>query len=182
MAGWKKSTYKLDANHKWKSKPGYSIFVANWGAVQFCVPSKWVALPQASSFRFCDKQPPDDDCTLEVSVAQLPPIDWSDLSLAYLLEEVLKNDERDEAFRGEIIRETRDDWELAWTETRFVEGPDRRPARSRTCLARRGTVQPLITMDFWLDDAEKFVPVWEEALSTLKLAEPDPHLMPKQGR
>ena len=41
MPTWKRRVYKLDANHTWKAKPGYQIFVADWGAVRFDIPSGW---------------------------------------------------------------------------------------------------------------------------------------------
>ena len=176
MTTWKKSVFKLDANHKWKAPPGYQIFVADWGAVQFNVPSKWVAIPGPKSFKFHDRQPPDDNCTLEVSIGRLPPIDFSGLPLGPLLAEALKGDNRGVTSRGEIIRVERPDFELVWSETRFVDGSPPRDACSRTCLARRATIQPLITMDFWLDDAERFVPVWDEVLRSLRLGEPVPGL------
>jgi hypothetical protein len=64
MPGWKKRVYKLDANHKWKSKPGYQIFVADWGAVRFDFPTGWIPVPVEISIRLCDKQPPDNDAAL----------------------------------------------------------------------------------------------------------------------
>ena len=93
MPAWKKRVYKLDANHKWKAKPGYQIFVADWGAVRFDIPTGWVPVPVEISVRLCDKEPPDNDAALEVSVTHLAPIDWSDLSLAYLLRELLEGRE-----------------------------------------------------------------------------------------
>ncbi len=45
MPGWERRTYKLDANHKWKARPGCQIFVADWGAVRFDVPRGWVPVP-----------------------------------------------------------------------------------------------------------------------------------------
>ena len=176
MATWKKSTFKLDANHKWKAKPGNKIFVADWGAVRFDIPGDWIPVPGPTSFKFHDRPPPDDNCTLEVSVAHLPPIDWTGLPLGGMLAEAIRGDDRGVISRGEIIRESRPDFELVWTETRFVDATEQREACSRTCLARRATVQPLITMDFWLDDAEWAVPVWDEVLRTLQVNEPDPAL------
>ena len=176
MTKWKKSVFKLDANHKWKAKPGYKIFVADWGALRFDVPGDWIVTPGSTSFKFQDREPPDDNCTLEVSVNRvlIPGIDWSGLPLPQLLADVLAADDSAVTSRGEIIHEKRADFELAWTETRFVE--DGRAACSRACLARRDNLHPLITMAFWLDDAEQFVPVWDEVIGTLQLGPGAPGL------
>src|SRR5690242_13149408 len=123
MAEWSKKTLKLPEDHGWEVKPGYNIFVADRGAVRFDFPEDWVIVPVERSIRLHDRQPPDDNCTLEVSVMYLPDIDWSGLSLRPLLQEVLKDDSRGVVATGEIVEERRPHrmgtvMDLAWVEVR----------------------------------------------------------------
>ena len=46
---WTKKTLKLKEGHGWKSRPGYSIFVADRGAVRFDFPKTWVMEPERAS-------------------------------------------------------------------------------------------------------------------------------------
>ena len=148
MAKWNKKVLKLKENHGWRAKPGHKIFVADRGAVRFDIPQDWIMEPGSDSIKFRDRQPPDDNCLLQVSVIHLPPgIDWSSLPLTRLLEEALQGDTRGMISQGEIIYEQRPDLELAWTETRFIDPAEGREACSRSCLARGSNVQPFITMD-----------------------------------
>jgi hypothetical protein len=170
MTRWTTKKLPLKEGHGWKAKPGYSIFVADRGAVRFDVPRNWVAVPQSRSFQFYDRPQPDDDCRLEVSVLYLPPgIDFSDLPVDKALAEVMADQFRDAIARGEIVRARRPDLELAWVEARYIDPVQLREACTRTCVARRGVIQPLITMDFWASDAERFIPVWDEVIRSLQL-------------
>ena len=132
-----------------------------------------------------DRQPPDDDCTLAMTVMYLSPGDWSGLKLATLVEQIVSGDTRAITNRGPILKGDRMDLDLAWAEVRFTDPTqDDRPARSRTCLARAANVQPLLTFDFWESDSAKFGPAWDEVLRTLRVAEPilDPTLgQPNRG-
>lgn len=178
MPGWERRTYKLDANHKWKAKPGCQIFVADWGAVRFDVPRGWVPVPvEGGSIRICDKTPPDDDCALEVSVTHLAQIDWSDLSLAYLLREVTPIEQRGPVTeKGEIIDGTRGELEIVWKTSRWIDPTERREARSYICLARKNFTQVLLTYDYWVDDEARFGHVWSDVLETLEVGEQPPGL------
>ena len=169
MSHWTRRTYKLEANHKWTCKPGYRIFVANWGAVRFDIPEDWVVVP-GQSFKFHDGQPPDDDCVLEFSTMQLSPeIDWNDLSAPALLEEVLKGDTLRVVSHSPVVHERRHGFELALAETRFIDDEQQREAISRTCLALGGNTQALITIAFWPEDAARFSPVWDEVIRSLEV-------------
>ena len=86
MAHWEKRTLRLPADHGWSAKDGYNVFVADRGALRLDFPADWITIPQKSSIRFHDRQPPDDRCFFEVSYVQLEPIDWSGLPLAGLLQ------------------------------------------------------------------------------------------------
>lgn len=178
MAKWDKRTLKLPEKHGWKARPGYKIFVADRGAVRFDFPEDWVVIPGDDSIKFHDKQPPDDDCTLAMSVMRLPPGDWSGLKLAFLVEKLVEKDSRGATLRGQVHDVHRTDLDLAWAEVEFIDPNEKRPARSRTCLARASNVQPLITFDFWEDQAPVLGKIWDEILRTLRVAEPilDPRL------
>ena len=172
MAKWSKKEFKLRESHRWKAKPGYKIFVADRGAVRFDYPGDWVVLPGDDSIRLYDRQPPDDNCLLQISVIYLPlEIDWSDLPLTHLLGEALKGDDREILARGPIHHVRRPDLELAWTEYRFLDTNEQREALSRACLARGSSIQPFITLDFWPEDAERLQPIWDEVLRSLRLGE-----------
>lgn len=184
MAEWDKRTLKLPERHGWKATPGYKIFVADRGAVRFDFPEEWVVVPGDDSIKFHDKQPPDDDCTLAMSVMRLPEGDWSQLKLATLVGVLVEKDARGAVLNGEVVDVQRVDLDLAWAEVTFIDPHEKRPARSRTCLARAQNIQPLITFDFWEDQAPELCKVWDEVLRSLRVAEPilDPTLgQPNRG-
>ena len=179
MPGWQRRTYKLDANHKWKAKPGCQIFVADWGAVRFDFPQGWISVPQeGGSIRLCDKVEPDNDAALEVSVMHLAPIDWTGLTMSYLLQEMKGGpEERGQVtLSGEIVEEKRGDLDIAWKETRWIDPGEKREAVSYFCLARRKNTQILLTFDYWVDDEQRFGHVWRDALDTLAVGEQPPGL------
>ena len=169
MAEWKKEVLQLDEKHTWKAKPGYRIFVAYDGAIRFDVPQDWILDIAENSFKFYDRQPPDDDCTLEVSLIRHSRINWSGLPLAELLRSAAC-DKPEETIRAEDVRLiSRPDEEIAWAETAFIDRLQHRPARSRICLARGRNPHALFTFNFWLDDLTKLDPVWDEVLRSMEL-------------
>lgn len=179
MPGWQKRTYKLEANHKWKAKPGCQIFVADWGAVRFDFPQGWISVPQeGGSIRLCDKKEPDNDAALEVSVMHLAPIDWTGLSMAYLLREMKDGpaERGPVTWDGGIVEEQRGDLEIAWKSSRWINPNENREACSFFCLARRRLTQILLTYDYWLDDEQRFAHVWRDVLDSLKVGEQPPVL------
>ncbi len=174
MPRWDKRELRLRENHGWKAKPGYQIFVADRGAVRFDVPQGWVVVPAEGAVKICDRQPPDDNCAIQLTIFRLPPgIDWSALPLAQMLADVTADDEHDKGVlaRSEVVSIVRPDLEIAWRETRFVDEREQREAISRSCIARGGNLQPLITFDFWVDDAPRLYPVWDELLRSLRLGD-----------
>lgn len=166
---WRKEVLKLRDDHTWRSKPGYRIFVADKGAVRFDIPEDWVVKPDSDSIKFHDREPPDDDCVLAASYMRLPPVDWSGLALAGLVETIVEGDERGVIGRGEMNTLRRGALDIAWTEIKFIDPTERREAFSRICLAREANIQSLITFDFWADDRERVEPVWAEVISSLEL-------------
>jgi hypothetical protein len=177
---YEKRTLRLPKKHGWRSRPDCRIFVADRGAVRFDFPADWVVLPDPDSIKFRDREPPDDDCVLAVSYLRLPPIDWTALPLARLVEEATRADTRAVEAWEEIVTARRIDLELAWRQGRFIDRTLQRRALTRLGLARRKTVQALLTMDFWESDLDRFAPVWDLVLDTLELDEPiaDPHRGP----
>jgi hypothetical protein len=166
---WIKQTLELKENHLWTAKPGYQVFVADRGAVRFEVPQGWFLEPQTASFRFTDVEPPDDNCGLEVSFNRLPPADYSQLPLTDLLREVVDRDSRDVIKRGIIHRIDRVALRLVWTELRFIDPTEKREAFSRIAIGLGAGIQCLLTFEYWVEDANKFLHAWDTALETLKL-------------
>ena len=170
---WTKHSQKLRPDHRWKSKPGYQIFVANRGEVRFDFPVGWVMAPgEDAHITIRDREAPDDDCLLQLSIWHLPEgVDWTGLPIARLLEEATNDDSRGSITRGEVHYEKRADLELAWFEGRWIDPSENRDAISRACLARGGDILPFITMDLWVDDLGRFGPVWDEVLRSLRLGD-----------
>jgi len=171
MGQWKRERKKLRERHYWTAQPDCKVFVADRGAVRFDFPQDWVILPDSDSIKLHDKPPPDDDCVLAVSYMRLPPIDWSGLPLATLVEQASRGDSRPIYEWGEISELRRGDLEIAWRDKRFIDPVGKREARSRFCLGRRGRIQALITFDFWETDAERCQRAWEIVLKSLELDE-----------
>lgn len=170
MANWRQDVFKLPRRHRWKAKPGHKIFVADRGAVRFEYPAEWVVIPGADSIKFHDREPPHDDCLLQFSLMRLPPgVDWTDLPLTRLVEEIVSKDPREIIVQNDIVTIERPDLELAWIEVRFVDPNERREACSRSCLGRGSDLQPFLTMDFWLEDLGRFGPVWDDVLQSIQL-------------
>lgn len=171
MAKWTRQQFRLPQNHGWRAKPGYKIFVANRGAARFDIPTNWILVPgEHGSVVFHDREPPDDTVRLEFSLMRLDPsIDWAGLPIEQLFQEALKTDKRPFLSKSEPVELRRPGLELVWAETVFIDPGEKREARSRICLARGHNIMPLLTMDLWSEDAEKFGPVWEEVLASLEL-------------
>lgn len=171
MPEWETDKLRLQTGHGWRARPGCKIFVADRGAVRFDCPQHWVVRPDADSVKLYDKEPPDDDSRLAVSYLRLPPVDWSGLPVAALVETGMRADERPIDTWGPIREVRHGDLELAWREVSFLDPAEKREARSRMCIARRSTLQCLITFDFWAADLESCGAVWETVLETLELGE-----------
>lgn len=166
---WIKETLELKEDHNWQCEPGNRIFVAGRGALRFDVPQDWYFEPDENSFRFLDRKPPDDDCRLEASFNLLPPGDWADFPLVHILKQVIKDDTRNPDEQGEIFQLKRSTARIVWTQIRFIDPQENRPAYSRIAIGLGSGVQCLITFDYWVDDAPRLTPVWDTVLSTLVL-------------
>jgi hypothetical protein len=190
---WQSKTFKLPADHGWKCSPGHGIFVADQGAVQFEYPSTWVVAPIDGDIAIAinDKQHPDDNVRIAVSVLHLPQnIDWGQVPIDILIRKGFQckqpNDvRRNLTWQDSIHISERGGIESAWAEADFVDPAEERPARTRACIARGGRdyfVQTQITMDYWLDDSGRFEPVWDHALATLRLGEIIPNPLTRRDR
>ncbi len=173
MSDWNRSVHKLPDNHQWQAKPGYNIFVGDAGAIRFDIPEDWIVEPASDAIKFYDKQPPDDDCLMQVSVFHLPPgLDMSELPLPQLFgDTVLKDEDRDMTVRGRVKQFQRPNLEMIWVEAQFTDPNENREARSRSCLARGNDIHALITLVYWPEHRQRFVPIWNEVLRTLRLGE-----------
>jgi hypothetical protein len=159
----------LTAWHGWLARPGHKIFVADRGAVRFDFPQNWVVSPGAHSIAFHDRTPPDDDCRLELSFVRLPPVDWSGLPVAGLVEAAVGGDERTRDSWAPPHDVSRGDMEMAWRERRFLDLATGQPARSRICVARQPPIQSLLTFDFWESDLSTCERAWQTVIETLEL-------------
>jgi len=170
MADWIKDELTLRDDHTWRAKAGCKIFVADRGALRLDYPETWVVIPSENSINFHDRQPPDDDIHMEVSIMRLPPIDWAGLPLRDLIPSAVHGDERDIQWRGEIQEQRHGEVEIAWLESMFIDRQQgEREARTRLCLARGANIQPIITMEYWPEDRERAVKAWDDALDSLEL-------------
>lgn len=143
--------------------------MADRGAVRFDFPDTWVLKMNERSVCLYDREPPEDDCRLEVSFMRLPPVDWSGMPVEQLLETAAGSDTRSPEGRGQTHSIRRHGLRLAWTELTFTDPVEGRPARSRMLVGLGNNVQCLITLDFWADDAARVAPAWDEVVRTLEL-------------
>lgn len=210
MAIWNRHDLPLDEDHRWRCKPGYSVFVADRGAVRFDIPKEWVVLVDASGVRIHDKQPPDDDCRLQLTVFYPPPVPGvEELPLAQMLGDALSRKGRPDpetipAARRALLRDPllalppddedaprmvepirhvlRPGLEIVWTEVHWVDPEEKREARSRHLLARSKNIMPFLTLDFWPEDAGRLNPVWKELVRSLRVGEfvADPRKGPRR--
>ncbi len=187
MPKWERRRLRLKKNHGWKSEPGCQIFVADKGAVRFDLPRGWVVEPgKKGSIKFLDRKPPDDDCTLEMSVFYLnEEIDWSGLPVSRLVAEIGKRkpgDDDPEAGEPDaeptdvleelpIVEFHRDGMRAAWSGKRYIDPEENREASSRLLIARKWNIQPLITFAFWSDQAREKGRAWDILLKTLILGD-----------
>lgn len=170
MAKFEETVLKLKEGHTWRCKPGYKIFVLGQGALRFDVPQDWVVQPDERSVKLYDRQPPDDDCRLEVSLLRHSQIDWTGLTLDQLILGVMaeKPGQTPETI-PEIHRQNRPGVELVWVEKAFIDPQQGSPARTRIAIVRGTNAHALITLDFWEADAGRVFPVWEEVMGSMDL-------------
>lgn len=160
---------RLKDNHSWSAPDGYKIVVLDRGAVSFNIPKNWI-VAKTEPFEMHDNEPPDDNARLSITFWRFPPdVDWSGLPLVKLLIDSTKDSRTEVLERSEIMKVERSDLEMVWTQHRFLDSAEPREAYTRILIARGFGVHALITSDFWVDDLEKFAPMWAEVLRSLQL-------------
>jgi hypothetical protein len=98
---WTERKMRMDEDHGWRCKPGYTIFVADRGAVRFDIPESWAVQVDAEGVKIHDKPPPDDNARIQLSIFFLPPVvESSGLPLATMLADALAGRGREEARRN----------------------------------------------------------------------------------
>ncbi|NJM58522.1 MAG: hypothetical protein HC857_15390 [Synechococcales cyanobacterium RU_4_20] len=114
---------------------------------------------------------------MEVSYNLLPPeADFRDFPLAAILKKALKEDSREVLEISDIFKLKRQTARIVWGELKVIDEVEKRAAYSRTCVGLGSGVQCLITFDYWVEDAEKMISVWDIVLESLVLGLyiPDP--------
>jgi hypothetical protein len=160
---------RLKDNHTWKAPSGYKIVVLERGAVSFNVPTKWI-VAKTQPFELNDAEPPNDNARISVSYWQFPPeIDWKGLPLEGLLIQSTNDLKMEILERSEVFHSDRKDIEIVWVQHRFLDPKEKREAFTRILVGRAFGVHVLVTCDFWVDDAKKLKPVWDEILRSLQL-------------
>jgi hypothetical protein len=180
-----KQTFPLTATHRWKAAPGYNILIADAGAVRFEYPNGWVVKPQANgNLQVHDREPPDDECRITMTVFRLPPLQsgsWEDLPLDDLMHKIAvergkgKKKRKEEKGRKQIsgaVLVRRPDLSYAWCESSAPDPENGRTLFTRQVMARARGVQPLITFDYYASRADDFRPVWEHMIASLRLGTP----------
>lgn len=163
--------------HGGKAKPGYSVFVADRGALRIDIPEGWFWSQDADSFKFFDREPPADRCTLACSLWRLGERLGRlarQFPLGPLVTAALKDGDRDRkpVSVSDVREERRGGLDLAWAEMRFIDPGEQREAVARLCIARERALQALLTLDFWPEHAPWVDPAWGEALASLELDRP----------
>jgi hypothetical protein len=162
---------RLKENHTWKAPDGFKVVVIDRGAVSFNIPQDW-HVAKLEPFELNDQPPPDDNARVSVSFWRLPPdIDWTGLPLAQMLSQATHDSHSDlkTISRSEILRSSRADLEIVWTSHLFMDPKEHREAYSRIAVSRGWDIQVLITFDFWADDLQKSIPIWDEIIRSLQL-------------
>jgi len=160
----------MKEHHGWRAKPGNAICAIDRGAIRFDYPQGWDVSADSDSLKIRDQPEPNDNCVFAVSQMHLPRELADQVPVLQLVSASMESDTRqvlEAKDPVEIPRE--DDIELAFGEVRFFDPKEKREAFSRIAIARGSGVYCLITFDYWVDDAAKFIPVWDEALRTLVL-------------
>jgi len=120
--------------------------------------------------KFYDHKPPADNCRLAVSLQRLPEV-TDRFELGALVRSAAQGDSRGLHQTSDLCQIRRPSIELAWVEFQFTDLDLKHEARSRLCFARGAGVSALITLEFWQEDSERFIPIWDHVMNTLSLGE-----------
>jgi hypothetical protein len=162
-------TLPMKDNHTWHAPDGYKILVVEQGLVSFAFPDSWY-IHAFDPFDIRDQKPPDETCHLQATIFRAPPgVDWSQLPLIPLMQNVIKDAYKSVLERTPITMHPREDIEIAWLQQKFTDPEEHRPAWSRIAMARGQAVHVLFTFDYWTEDAEKLELVWDEIMNSIML-------------
>ena len=171
MPAKRRAPDRLAPDHNWKAERGNAILALDQGAIRFEFPDQWKVQQRPKSVRIFDQDPPHASCSLEVARMYLPP-DSADLPpLGHMLRIGLQEDE----FSGEVldrlpvVETRRGDLQIAWADVVYLRKSDHRESTSRTCLARTGILQCLLTFEFPVEDQEWLEPIWSRLIDSLVL-------------
>ena len=165
-----KTDLPLRKDHQWTATQGFRIAALDRGAIRFEFPQDWICVPDEDSVKFYDKEPPKDSCRLAASRQRLPDM-ANRISLDDLVTSAARGDSRGLQQTAEVVHIRRHSLELAWVEFQFTDPELKHEARSRFCFARGAGVYALVTLEFWQEDCEKFIPIWDHVMDTLTLGE-----------
>jgi hypothetical protein len=165
-----KTDLPLKKDHQWTASQGFRIAALDRGAIRFEFPQDWICVPDEDSVKFYDQEPPKDNCRLAVSRQRLPEA-ADRVSLASLVTGAAKDDSRGLQRTTDVAHVRRQGMEFAWVEFQFTDPELKHEARSRFCFARGAGLYALITLEFWQEDNERFIPIWDHVLNTLSLGE-----------
>jgi hypothetical protein len=173
---WDHFKLKLPATHGWKAQPGNVVIVLERGLLSFECPQSWHLVPGKTTTLY-DAKPPDDEARLQVSLFPLrPDVDWSEFPFTTMGKELFArrdedDDEEDEIWREPTKAEVRNGIPMDTSYSRWFDKEQKREAFSRQVLARHELVLALMTLDFWVEDAERIEPVWWLILDTMRLGD-----------
>ncbi|MCS7080614.1 MAG: hypothetical protein NZ585_11295 [Chloracidobacterium sp.] len=169
---WVQTILPMHPESHWSVESGCLAFVADHGAIRFDYPETWVVMPgEGGAIDFYDKEPPDGNSVLTVSYITLPPFAVPGFTLAMCMEEAARVDPRPIYEFGPMHEIRRGSMAIVWRQARYIDETEKRDAVSRTCIARKGRIQALLTFEYWADAAECSERAWDIILKTLRLGE-----------
>jgi hypothetical protein len=179
MSRWEKRTLKMDSKHTWRATPGHKLCVMNQGALQIEYPEGWIIKPEGQSLSLHDREPPDDDMVLQVSVLQFPPLKETRPGVKELL---LQSIGRGHAVAEDDVRvHPRKDVMIVWLEYREIDSKEQREAVWKHGVCHTGTIYGILSFGHWPDKEEEATQFWEHLLNTLIMDRfvEDPRLGPR---
>jgi hypothetical protein len=86
-----------------------------------------------------------------------------------MVKKLAREDERNPIEVGKIVQVQRQTARIVWIEIKFIDPVENREAYSRICVGLGSGVQSLITFEFWPEDREKAIAVWDTVMESLVL-------------
>lgn len=158
-------SFPLPENHGWNAPPGYNVIVLDRGAARFDVPAGWHVSHGQDSLKFQDAPPPNDECSLEVSMRRLSGVAIDAVPMEEMLRTALGAEQR----CGPMRRERRANHRLVWTHYDFHDSALDRGARCRCALGLAANLHVFLTLAYWHDDAQRCEAVWDQVVRSLNI-------------